>query len=109
MGELRSITPTAKKNYKCMFCGGIINIGEKYNRSTQVNDGKIYDWVCHIHCYDLVTHLAMYEYSDNDTIDKELFNECISDRYRKITEILNYQELLILLKLIILTLNIEWK
>ena len=40
--ELNRVTPTARKEHKCEFCNGIIAIGEKYERSTFVDNGIVY-------------------------------------------------------------------
>ena len=47
METLRNVQPTARKEHKCEYCGGIIHVGEKYDRQTNVFDGHIYDWICH--------------------------------------------------------------
>ena len=41
MEVLRNITPVARKEHRCEFCGGVIHVGEKYNRQTNVYDGSI--------------------------------------------------------------------
>lgn len=41
MGELKLITPTARKEHTCMWCGCKIKKGEKYERQTIKWDGQI--------------------------------------------------------------------
>ena len=36
METLRNVQPTARKEHKCEYCGGIIHVGEKYDRQTIV-------------------------------------------------------------------------
>lgn len=57
MEILRNVQPTARKEHKCEYCGGIIHVGEKYDRQTNVFDGRIYDWICHIECTQLAYEL----------------------------------------------------
>ena len=45
MKVLRDKTPVARKEHRCNFCGGVISVGEKYNRQTNVYDGRVDDWV----------------------------------------------------------------
>lgn len=63
METIRSTTPVARKEHRCMFCGGVIQRGEQYSRSTIV-DGDIYDWVAHKHCMVLTWMLDMDEYNE---------------------------------------------
>lgn len=42
MNVLKNTTPTARKEHKCDFCSGVISIGEKYDRQTNVYDGRVY-------------------------------------------------------------------
>ena len=77
MKVLRLIKPIANKEHKCMLCGGIIKKGEQYERQTNINDGYIYDWVCHRHCSILASKLDMYDYDEG--LDKDGFCERIND------------------------------
>ena len=78
MKVLRLIKPIANKEHKCMFCGGIINKGEQYERQTNISDGSIYDWVSHRHCSILASKLDMYDDYD-EGLDKDGFCERIND------------------------------
>lgn len=69
---------TARKSHKCDFCNGIISKGEKYYRSTCVDeDLGIYDFLTHEHCNELVGLLDMDEYQEG--IDSYEFENCITD------------------------------
>lgn len=63
METIRSIEPVARKEHRCMFCGGVIQRGEQYSRSTIV-DGDIYDWVAHKNCMGLTWMMDMDEYNE---------------------------------------------
>ena len=73
--ELKITHPTAKKEHKCMYCGETINVGEKYERQTNLYDGQIYDWVCHIECQEVTGLLNMFDYDYGEGIDGEQFVE----------------------------------
>ena len=64
MKVLRDKTPVARKEHRCNFCGGVISVGEKYNRQTNVYDGRVYDWVSHCECSKLAYELDMYDDCD---------------------------------------------
>lgn len=74
---LRDIHPVARKEHKCMFCGGTIKVGQKYNRQTNVYDGQIYDWITHEECSTIAHKLDMYDGCDDDGLDNESFLDCI--------------------------------
>lgn len=61
---LKNSKPTARKEHKCMFCGGIIKVGEKYDRQTCVYEGSVYDWIAHCECSSLAHKLDMYDDCD---------------------------------------------
>lgn len=73
--ELKTTRPTARKEHKCMYCGGTINVGEKYERQTNIYEGQIYDWVCHIECQEVTGLLNMFDYDYGEGIDGEQFVE----------------------------------
>lgn len=77
MDILKEETPIARKEYSCDYCGGIIKIGEKYNRATIKND-YIYDWVSHLHCYDLTGMIDTMWLCDNDGLTSDDFKENIN-------------------------------
>lgn len=75
--KLHSTTPIAKKEHICCFCTGLIDVGEKYNRDTMIYDGRIYDWLSHKHCMDLIRILNIEPYDEG--IDQFSFSEAIDD------------------------------
>lgn len=77
--ELNISYPTARKEHKCMFCGGIIKVGEKYERQTLIYDNQIYDWVCHLECKEATVLLDMFDYGIGEGIDGEHFVECLQE------------------------------
>ena len=79
MKILKLREPIAKKEHKCMLCGGVINKGEQYKRQTCIYNGSIYDLVCHSHCSFLASKLDMYDYCDNKGLDNKHFSEMIAD------------------------------
>lgn len=48
--NLRSATRTARKWHHCDICGGMVKIGEKHHVSTNVFDGRVYDFRTCIPC-----------------------------------------------------------
>ena len=64
MKVLRDKTFVARKEHRCDFCGEVISVGEKYNRQTNVYDGRVYDWVSHNECSKLACELDMYDDCD---------------------------------------------
>ena len=85
MKILKLREPIAKKEHKCMLCGGVINKGEQYKRQTCIYNGSIYDLVCHSHCSFLASKLDMYDYCD-DGLDGEAFKENIRTEYQDIMQ-----------------------
>lgn len=76
MEVLRNTTPTARKEHKCEFCGGMIAIGEKYERQTNNYDGQLYDWVCHCECSQVASFmLRMYDECDDNGLNDDAFIE----------------------------------
>ena len=69
MKVLRNETPVARKEHRCNFCGGVISVGEKYNRQTNVYDGCVYDWVSHCECSKLACELDMFDDCDEGLDD----------------------------------------
>lgn len=75
---LKSIKPIARKEHKCMFCGGVISIRQKYDRQTCVYDGSVYDWITHEECIEIASKLDMYDGCDDNGLNDESFIECIN-------------------------------
>lgn len=57
MQILKQIYPTARVPHRCDLCGGTINTGEKYERTTVSEDGRVSDSVTHIHYSNLIDRL----------------------------------------------------
>lgn len=80
MQVLKETKPKAKKQHRCMFCNGFIEIGETYNRQTIVADGSIYDFIYHKHCGELAHMLDMYDDCWDEGINDNDF-ECYLGDY----------------------------
>ncbi len=78
MKVLKQFHPIARKDHRCMFCGGIIKKGEKYDRQTDVDSGEIYDWVNHNKCSKIASQLNMYKDCD-DGLDGYNFRSYIDN------------------------------
>ena len=78
---LRNKTPVARKEHRCEFCGEVIHVGEKYNRQSNVYDGRIYDWVSHCVCSKLAYELDMFDDCD-EGLDGDGFVDRLGDCYK---------------------------
>lgn len=76
MNIIKETTPIARKEHTCYYCGGIIKVGEKYERAT-LKTNHIYDWVSHCHCSELVNMIDMYRMCEADGIEADYFQDCI--------------------------------
>lgn len=71
----------ARKDHNCDFCGGKINIGSKYLKSTIVYD-DIYDWKTHVECEWIAQELDMYKQCEYDEgLTSNDFNEIIREEF----------------------------
>lgn len=77
--ELNRSYPTARKEHRCMYCGGTIKVGEKYERHTYKYDNQICDLVCHLECQEVTGLLNMFDNDMGDGIDGEHFVECLQE------------------------------
>lgn len=84
MQILKQIYPTACVPHRCDLCGGTINTGETYKRTTVSEDGRVSDSVTHIHCSNLIDRLDMDEYNEGVEIgDYEcIIQDYVSDNHR---------------------------
>lgn len=62
-----------------MFCNGIIQIGETYNRDTIHADGTVYDFIYHQHCGELANMLDMYDDCWDEGINDNDFENYLGD------------------------------
>lgn len=74
---LHSTNPKARKQHTCMWCGSIIEVGERYHRDTCLYDGQIYDWLSHNECRKITGLLNMED--DDSGIHDEDFRNAILD------------------------------
>lgn len=49
---LRETTPVARKEHKCIWCGQLIPVGERYHREHSIFDGRFQDHRWHNECWD---------------------------------------------------------
>lgn len=84
MQILKQIYPTARVPHRCDLCGGTINPGETYKRTTVSEDGRVSDSVTHIHCSNLIDRLDMDEYYEGVLIEDYecAIQDYVSDNHR---------------------------
>lgn len=92
---LKTAVHTARKKHQCDFCRGPISPGEKYECSTLVYDGDLYQWKSHPECSTVASELDMYDYCDDEgvthddfvcSIDQYVYDECYDDEKDDIQE-----------------------
>ena len=66
----------AKKQHRCDYCCGIIEIGELYNWSKHVFDGEIYVWKSHKKCQSIVDKLKGFYISDDGITEDDFQDWC---------------------------------
>lgn len=101
---LKTAVHTARKKHQCDFCRGPISPGEKYECSTLVYDGDLYQWKSHPECSAVASELGMYDNCDDEgvthddfinSIDQYVYDECYDDEKDDILEefaVKNYRE-----------------
>lgn len=84
MQILKQTYPTARVPHRCDLCGGTINPGETYKRTTVSEDGRVSDSVTHIHCNRLINMLDMDEYYEGVLIEDYecAIQDYVSDNHR---------------------------
>ena len=84
MQILKQIYPTARVPHRCDLCGGTINPGETYKRTTVSEDGRVSDSVTHIHSSNLIDRLDMDEYYEGVLIEDYecAIQDYVSDNHR---------------------------
>ena len=83
METLNQSQHKARKEHRCNFCGGRIEVGTLYNSQSIVNDGDFYVWKSHVSCDKLVSELDMYSWCD-DGVTEENFRDEVKDQYQTI-------------------------
>ena len=79
MLQLRHSTPTARKAHRCDWCYGPIQVGEKYHRSTNIYDDRLYDWVACFACEALCAIVWDWAYRPDEGIGEDSFAEWAND------------------------------
>ena len=84
MQILKQTYPTARVPHRCDLCGGTINPGETYERTTVSEDDRASDSVTHIHCSNLIDRLDMDEYYEGVLIEDYecIIQDYVSDNHR---------------------------
>lgn len=84
MRIIKETYPTARVPHRCDLCGGTINSGETYKRTTVSEDGRVSDSVTHIHCSNLIDRLDMDEYYEGVLIEDYecAIQDYVSDNHR---------------------------
>lgn len=86
MKILSTTTPKARKQHRCDYCYGFIEIGEVYENNSIENDGTVYTWKSHINCQKLAKKLNMFEENRDNGVTEDVFTEYIIEEYSTITE-----------------------
>lgn len=73
----------ARKEHKCEWCLGIINIGDDYHRSGILVDGSVTTWRNHDGCLRIAQELKMFDDVDYG-LSGEDFRETIKYEYQDI-------------------------
>ena len=81
MDILKKTKPISRKEHRCEFCGGIIKVGEGYERTT-IADECVYDFVCHCHCAAIANMLDMYYDCYDEGLSSDAFQENIIEYIR---------------------------
>lgn len=76
---IRKSKPIARKEHRCMWCGGVIPVGEMYERTVLKYDGYVYEWINHLQCRELAGSLDMFYECGNEGLGEEYFKECIDN------------------------------
>ena len=82
METISSTKPKARKEHKCNWCGGIIKVGEIYERQFLKYD-EVYVWKNHIICSEIANKLLMFENYDEGLDDSD-FCEHIKEEFHNI-------------------------
>ena len=73
--QLRHSTPVARKAHRCDWCYTTIQPGEKYHRSTNIYDDRIYDWIACAACDALCLDVWDWSYRPDEGVGEDSFME----------------------------------
>ena len=76
---IRESKPIARKEHRCSWCGGVIPVGEKYERQVLEYDGYLYEWKNHLKCSEVAMSLDMFDECGDEGLDEVYFKECIDN------------------------------
>lgn len=79
MMTLRTSNPVARKGHCCEWCYGDIQPGEKYHRSTNIYDDRVYDWVSCAACAALVNDVWAWAGCPDEGIAEDSFADWSHD------------------------------
>ena len=79
MIQLRTSTPTARKPQRCDWCYGPIQPGERYHRSTNIYDDRLYDWIACRACEALCVTVWEWAYRPDEGIGEDTYAEWAQD------------------------------
>ncbi len=78
---LSTSKPKARKKHTCMWCGGIIEKGEIYDKANLKYDDYLYTWKNHLKCSELCSSLDMCH--DGEGITDDIFMEYVQEYIRE--------------------------
>lgn len=82
METISSTKPKAKKQHTCNWCGGIIEVGDVYERQFLKDDG-VYVWKNHTKCSDIAWKLKMFDFCDEGVTEDD-FCEFIQEEFNNL-------------------------
>ena len=68
----------ARKQHKCDYCGGVIEIGEEYSWA-KLHYDSLYEWKTHLRCDKLANDLDMFDICDDEGLTSDCFSDCVCD------------------------------
>ena len=73
---LKQLTPVASKAHLCGSCGAVaVRPGERYDRSTYLFDGSVYDWVSCLPCKGLASVVFDWMVEPDEGISRDDYHE----------------------------------
>ena len=71
-GILKILHPIARRRHKCQLCECAIEKGQRYERQTVSECGRVYDFICHEECSELISDLR-FQRTWEDSADADSF------------------------------------